>query len=291
MNMISAGKKYFPVLVIVFSITAFNPYSFSQSGLKEDLEAQYKLANELYKNEEYFDAITEFKRLLFFDKDKEYTYSADELIGKSYKMGAKFSEAIRYFFLAGLHASNNEQLYNSKIEIIKINILRRTIGRALILLDSLEKDKRFFNKKEEIIYWKGWAFIFDDKWDSAAAEFNKIDSGRELKRISEEIESEKYSVTKAKILSFIIPGAGQFYTGNFISGILSLGWNLLWGYITVNAFADNRAFDGLAVGELLWLRFYRGNVQNAEKFAEEKNREISNKTLKYLQFNYKGEKP
>jgi TM2 domain-containing membrane protein YozV len=289
--MISANKKYILFYIIYSSIIVFNSYSFSQNRLKEELKAQYKLATELYNKEEYFDAITELKRLLFFDKDNQYAYSANVLIGKSYKMGAKFSDAIRYFFIAGLHSSDINQLFDTKIEIIKINILRRTITRAFTLLDSLEKDRRFTGNKNEIIYWKGWAYIFDDKWDSAAEEFGKINSGRELQEISEKVENERYSVLKAKILSFIVPGAGQFYTGNYLSGILSLGWNILWGYITVNAFIENRIFDGIAVGELLWLRFYRGNVQNAEKFAEEKNREISNKALEYLQLKYKGKKP
>ncbi len=289
--MIFVNKKYLYFLIISSSLLFFNFSSFSQSNIDEELKAQFKKANELYNKEEYFDAITELKRLLFFDKKNEYSYSANELIGKTYKIGAKFSEAVQYFFLAGIHSSNNVQLYNSKIEIIKINILRRTISRALTLLDSLSSDICFNDKKSEITYWRGWAYIFDDKWEQAAREFKKIDSGKELKRISEKVENERYSVTKAKILSFIVPGAGQFYTGNYISGILSIGWNLLWGYIAINSFVENRAFDGIIVGELLWLRFYRGNVQNAEKFAEEKNREISNKTLEFLQLNYKGEKP
>jgi TM2 domain-containing membrane protein YozV len=289
--MISVNKKYILSYIITSFIIVFNSYSFSQNSLKEELKAQYKLATELYNKEEYFDAITELKRLLFFDKDNQYVYAANELIGKCYKMGAKFSDAIRYFFIAGLYTSNSQQLFDTKIEIIKINILRRAITRAFTLLDSLEKDRRFTGNKNEIIYWKGWAYIFDDKWDSAAEEFGKINSGRELQEISEKVENERYSVLKAKILSFIVPGAGQFYTGNYLSGILSLGWNILWGYITVNAFIENRIFDGIAVGELLWLRFYRGNVQNAEKFAEEKNREISNKALEYLQLKYKGKKP
>lgn len=289
--MVSADKKYFPISAVVLFIVIFNSYSLSQSYSAEELKNQFTLAKELYDKEEYFDAITELKRLLFFDKGNEYSYSANELIGESYKMGAKFSDAIRYFVLAGIHSSNIEQLYISKIEIVKINILRRTIGRALALLDSLDTDNRFKNKKEEIIYWRGWAYIFDDKWDRAEKEFNKIKSGEQLKKISEAVLSERYSVIKAKILSFIIPGAGQFYTGNYVSGILSLGWNLLWGYITINSFIENRAFDGLVVGELLWLRFYRGNVENAVRFADEKNRQISNKALEFLQYNYKGEKP
>jgi hypothetical protein len=88
-----------------------------------------------------------------------------------------------------------------------------------------------------------------------------------------------------------VPGAGQIYTGNYLSGILSLGWNILWGYTTITAFQANRIFDGIMVGDLLWLRFYNGNNQNAEKFAIEKNLEISNNALIYLQNVYTGEKP
>jgi hypothetical protein len=289
--MIFANKIYYYLLGISLSILSIDSILFSQTLTAEQLKAQFSLAEELYNKEEYFDAVTELKRLIFFDKEKAYAYPANELIGKSYKMGAKFSKAIQYFTLAEINSSNGEELYKSKIEIVKINILRRTIGRALALLDSLSSDKRFAGKKNDIIYWTGWTYIFVDRWDEAAQEFNKIDSGLELKKISEEVADQKYSVIKAKILSFFLPGSGQFYTGNYISGILSLGWNLLWGYITINSFVENRAFDGIAVGELLWLRFYRGNLQNSEKFAEEKNREISNKALEYLQLNFKGEKP
>jgi len=89
----------------------------------------------------------------------------------------------------------------------------------------------------------------------------------------------------------IIPGAGQFYTGEYVSGLLSLGWNVLWGYLTIKSFVDDRIFDGIMVGSLLWLRFYNGNTYNAEKFAEEKNLLISNKALLFLQHGYEGEKP
>lgn len=173
-NMIFVNKKYLYFLIISSSLLFFNFSSFSQSNIDEELKAQFKKANELYNKEEYFDAITELKRLLFFDKKNEYSYSANELIGKTYKIGAKFSEAVQYFFLAGIHSSNNVQLYNSKIEIIKINILRRTISRALTLLDSLSSDICFNDKKSEITYWRGWAYIFDDKWEQAAREFKKL---------------------------------------------------------------------------------------------------------------------
>jgi len=39
------------------------------------------------------------------------------------------------------------------------------------------------------------------------------------------------------------------------------------------------------------MRFYRGNFQNAEEFALQKNLEMSNKALNYLQYQYQGLKP
>lgn len=73
--------------------------------------------------------------------------------------------------------------------------------------------------------------------------------------------------------------------------MLSLGWNVLWGYLTIKAFVDERIFDGFVIGNFLWLRFYVGNIQNAETFANEENVKIANKALYYLQYQYEGEKP
>jgi tetratricopeptide (TPR) repeat protein len=252
---------------------------------------QYDLAKQLYADEKYYDAVTELKRLLYFDKSETYNYKANVLIGKSYKQGGKFSDAVKYFTLAEINAASSDELYYSRIENVRVNILRRTTDRALDLLNSLEDDKRFSLKKDELNYWCGWAYIFADDWENAAFSFGKIDNEHELKLLAEKVEDEKYSVNFAKIISMFIPGAGQFYTGEYISGLLSLGWNVLWGYLTIKSFVDDRIFDGIMVGSLLWFRFYNGNIYNAEKFAEEKNLIISNKALLFLQHGYGGEKP
>ena len=260
---------------------------FAQSSFDE----QFELAKKLYSEEQYFDAVTEAKRLLFFDETNRFDYDAYELIAQSYKQGARFSDAIRYFTLAEINASNEDEIYHSRIEIIRTNILRRTTARAFKLLDSLAADKRFSGRKDEITYWRGWAYIFSDEWLKASKEFAKIDSAKELSAVTKQVYDDMYSVSFAKTISYFIPGAGQFYTGEYVSGLLSLGWNVLWGYVTINAFVSQRVFDGFMVANFLWLRFYRGNLQNAENFAKEKNLIIANKTLHYLQFEYKGLKP
>jgi tetratricopeptide (TPR) repeat protein len=271
------------LLIITFAVRVILPQA--------RLEDQLNKAKILFSQGEYFNSITELKRLVFFDSNRRYSYTANELIGECYKNGAKFSDALNYFTRAEIKAVTQEDIYKCRINIIRINILRRTTGRALSLLDTLEKDFRFSKKQKEINYWRGWAYIFADEWNKASNQFAKISSEHELMKLCDSIDNQKYSVIKAKLLSYFIPGAGQFYTGNYFSGILSLGWNILWGYTTITAFQANRIFDGIMVADLLWLRFYNGNNQNAEKFAIEKNLEISNGALLYLQRIYKGEKP
>ena len=276
------SRKYFTATILLISSATFAQNSF---------DAQFNYAKKLYSDEHYFDTVTELKRLLFFDENSEYNYEANLFIGKSYKQGAKFSDAIRHLTLAEINAKNIDELYVTRIEIIRINILRRTSRRALKLLDSLGTDERFIDRKNEIKYWRGWAYMFADDWEQAAQTFAEIDSNHVLKVLAEKVDDDFYSVSFVKTISYIIPGAGQFYTGEYISGLLSLGWNVLWGYLTIKAFVAERIFDGIVIANFLWLRFYKGNLQNAENFAKEKNLVISNKALNYLQFEYDGLKP
>ena len=276
------NRKYITAAILLISVVSFAQNSF---------DAQFNFAKKLYSDEDYFDTVTELKRLLFFNQNSEYNYEANFLIGKSYKQGAKFSDAIRYLTLAEINAENIAELYETRIEIIRINILRKTTRRAFKLLDSLGSDERFKDRKDEIKYWRGWAYMFADDWEQAAQTFAEIDTNQLLKTLAEEVNEDLYSVSFAKTISYIIPGAGQIYTGEYISGLLSLGWNVLWGYLTIKAFVAERIFDGIVIANFLWLRFYRGNLQNAENFAMEKNLVRSNRALNYLQFEYDGLKP
>lgn len=279
--MISASKKN--LLFIFVSLTSV----FAQSTLDQ----QFDFANQLFIQEKYFDAITEFKRLQFFDVGNEFSFQSNLLIGKCYKAGAKFDEAIKYFTFSEMNSENDDDYFISKIFNARSNILRRTNKQAERILNELLKDSSFISKKEEIKYWIGWNYIFADDWEKAFEIFKENNLDTDLANFCKSVDEEKFSVDFAKYSSYLIPGFGQFYTGEYLSGTISLGWNILFGYLTINAFVEDRIFDGIIIGNFLWLRFYSGNIQNAEKFAIQKNLQISNKALDYLLYKYKGEKP
>lgn len=271
-------------LVIFFAFISVE--AFPQNLLK-----QLNYADSLFNSENYFDAITEYKRLMFFDTSKSFSFIGNLMIAKCYKAGGKYDDAIKYFSKAEISAKDYKEKYTAKIGIVKSNILRRTINRALQVLNEMEISYEFSQMRDSINYWKGWAYIFNDDWKNAKICFDNFEKGHLLSRVSNDVLREKCSVTFAKFISYIVPGVGQIYTGNILSGIMSMAYNALFGYLTIKAFSEDRFFDGVVIGSLLWLRFYRGNIQNAEKFAVEKNIAVSNKALDYLQYEYKGDKP
>ena len=270
------------LLVVIFAANLFS---------QNTLEQQFDYANQFLNQEKYYDAITELKRLQFFDKQNVFSFQSNLLIGKSYKAGAKFDEAVKYLTLAEINAKSDEEYFAAKTLNARTNILRRTNKQAERILNDLLIDPRFKSNEKEIKYWIGWNYIFSDDWEKAYEIFNENNLDTTLANLCKSVGDEMYSVDFAKYSSYIIPGFGQFYTGEYISGALSLGWNILFGYLTINAFVEDRIFDAIIIGNFLWLRFYSGNIQNAEKFAVQKNLEISNKALEYLQYSFTGERP
>ncbi len=265
--------------------------SISNVLAQSSLDRQFELANQLIIQEKYFDAITELKRLQYFDEENKFSYQSNLLIGKSYKFGAKFDDAVKYLKLAEIDAKSEEEYFAAKTLNARTNILRRTTKQAERILNDLLNDPRFRSNEKEIKYWIGWNYIFSDDWEKAYEIFNENNLDTSLANLCKSVNDKMYNVNFAKYSSYLIPGFGQFYTGEYISGSLSLGWNILFGYLTINAFVEDRIFDAIIIGNFLWLRFYSGNVQNAEKFAVQKNLEISNNGLEYLQHKYKGERP
>ena len=275
--------RFFLRTILIVSL--FSPRILSQDFLK----AQFEYADSLYASGNYFDAITEFKRLMFFDTLGVFEYDALMKIGLCYKGGAKFDEATKSFAEALAKTNKEHEKYNAAVQIIRTNILARHTDAAINSIVSLERNADD-NQKKLLEYWRAWALMFSEKWEKAKVIFDALGE-RELSAICKNVLEERYSPFIAKGLSYVIPGAGQIYTGEYLSGAMSFGWNFLWGYFTLKAVFANRVFDALVIGNLLWFRFYRGNLQNAEKFVRKKNIAIYNKAYGYLKNKFRGLKP
>lgn len=275
-------RRVFVFLLFCICITAQD---------KSVLDQQFAFADRLKNQGQLFDAVTEYERLLCFDTLHVYGFDANKNIAACYRRGAKFKEAVTYAGASLRYAKNPEDIYMTKIELVKLHILNRTFSSASNILSSMGKDTVHKNIGQEVHYWRGWIHMFSNEWEKAADEFASVDSAQSLRQFCIQTEKKQYPVITLKILSAIVPGSGQMITGHVWNGLLSLGWNVLWGYLTVDAAIADRVGDALLIGDLLWLRFYTGNIENAGKFADEKNAQIFQDALRYLQDEFIGAKP
>lgn len=271
-------------MIRILQLMFLSQFIFAQSGLTQ---IKHK-ADSLFNTGNYFDAITEYKRLQFFDSSED-DYYTNYQIALSYKAGSKYGLAIDYFVKA-LTGADEQQKKQLEFEILRTNILGKNFAAAYAKIKNMKKKYTDKPTQQQLDYWYGWTLMLDAKWEAAEKVFD-TNGNIELSALCKNVNEKKYDVTFAKLISYILPGAGQVYTGNYLSGSMSLAWNVLWGYLTVNAFIADRVFDGIVIGNLLWLRFYRGNLQNAEKFAVQKNINIYNNAYKFLMEKYEGEKP
>lgn len=252
------------------------------------LQRQWEKAQALQASENYYDAVTEYERLLFFDHDGKYKYAANKEIGSCYFAGARLKESANAFTKALSAAAKPADAALTREMLIRVLLLDRQFSRAASQINLFEKDGA---PAGEVAFWRGWLAIFLDDWEKAAGFFALHDSSKFLHDFCLTVQKKKYNRNLAELLSVFLPGAGQLYTGNYTQGIISLGWNALWGYLAVKAFAADRVFDGAMISSLLWLRFYAGGYQSAGSEADEKNTIIFNEALLYLEHDYKGRKP
>lgn len=258
---------------------------------QDSLARQYSYACGLYNSGKYFDCVTEMKRTLFFDSGGRYAFDANMMIAQSYKKGGRLQDGEKYFSLAASAARSGEELLSSKTHAARCFMLEGKYNAALNILLNLEENKECGKFNSDINYWKGWAYMLGADYINASACFAKFNPAGSLKRICDSLNQCKYSVSFAKGISYILPGSGQIYAGRYYSGLMSLAWNALWIYVSANSFSAGRMLDGVLTADLLWLRFYGGNIENAGKAASERNDGVHAQLLEYLQNNFEGIKP
>lgn len=255
------------------------------------LEEQYQYAHSLYNEKNYFDAVTEGKRLLFADTVGSYSHPGNMLIAHSYKAGGRFEDALAYFNLARKYSSGNRDDYIARLEAVKCLIILRSPS-ALTLLRGLEKDHTSeYDPYGSPAYWRGWYWLFRGEPGFAHEEFAKTSAGNFLSEFCDSINNEKYSVNFGRSISYLMPGSGLVYSGEYYRAFMSLLWNALGIWLTADALNSGRTLDGVLLANFVWFRFYFGGISNAQKEITNKNNELINTAIQYLETNYKGLKP
>jgi outer membrane protein assembly factor BamD (BamD/ComL family)/TM2 domain-containing membrane protein YozV len=250
-------------------------------------------ADHLFARGDYYRAITEYERVLFFYPDHPLARTARLQIANCYLQGGRLDQASERFRALTEGFPDDE------------------VGRkALFLLGEAEYQKREYSRAAEIftLYIEhypgdarvdaariktGWSYLRQGRWRQATEEFQKLPPDSPLYAQAEGMieasrlypDIPKKSPALAGGLSAILPGAGQLYIKRPGDALVSFLLNGAFIWATVEAFQNDNKVSG---GILLFFEagWYSGNIYNAVNGAHKYNRRSEQQFMDSLQGKY-----
>ena len=238
----------------------------------QTLEQTNQLANKLYQAKEYQSAVNYYRRVIFFDKDEQYRKACYSQIAESLFQIKEYDEAAGYFDLAYFQEQNDSLKTEYVFRKTSCYMLTKNYEYAQVELLSLPDSILTSLQPKRTFYWAILHFALENFDDSKNA-FLEIVNDKAKKEVINTLflKNEKVSrisPKKARTLSMILPGLGQFYAGDIKNGLNSM---LLTGglfYLGVRTGINNGFLDA-AVSVFPWIqRYYMGGYAKAEMIAQ-----------------------
>lgn len=255
----------------------------------EDIK-QMNFADALYDSGDYYRAITEYKRYIFYNEQGKFVKNAVYKIALSYLMAGKYDEAVDSFDGISLKYSGDLKYLSLIGEALsaasKKDYVYSTSVAARILNDNVAS--KYLDKAH---YITAFNYMNQGDFKASDAEFAKI-SGTELSGSSASIravlnksnEIPTRSPVISGILSLIIPGSGHMYCGRWSDGIFSLLLNAFCIYNIYEVHIRNENVMEVVFGIpeiFFYLSSVYGSVVSANKFNDDETQKFIKSTDEY----------
>ncbi|NLJ10794.1 MAG: hypothetical protein GX438_10710 [Treponema sp.] len=241
-----------------------------------------QFANDLYKERDYFRAITEYKRSRFFSKDIDLNWICSVRIAESYWLSQKYESSLEYLFSIkdindvrkkewllttialnyyGMKLFPNAKMYFN--EAIEKNDLLSPMPYLYRSLLNMEGDN-FNDARSDLLSIKNerWTYNSDQIEQTIDFASNTLQNIQSLP---------KKSPVLAASLSTLIPGLGQMYSGHWFDAIQAftmIGSFALASYgVYLYEKANNGSYIYTGVLGAITLSFHLSNIYGAYKTA------------------------
>ena len=268
--------------VLFFLIFNFLTNSFYSQSLSETLF----LANSHYKNGNYRPALKEYQRYLFFSNDQNATVYYN--IGNCFHNMHFYDKAIEFFDKAFFSFKEDSLKYSAMYKKIDCYMRTNAYGIALADLlmidDSVDINNYYIRQFYTAICYYGMAdFNNAEKYFIQCIDPKNISERNTIKEIFK--RKKKFfrpNPSAAWKYSMIMPGLGQFYSGDIRNGVNSLILTGALAYIGLIIAINQNWWDALVSIFPWFYRYYEGGYRRAENIAIEKRAEKRNKIYKEI---------
>jgi hypothetical protein len=234
-------------------------------------------ADDLFDSGDYYRAITEYKRYIFYENGGKFVKHAQYRIGVSYLKAEKYEEAEAFFEKI---ADNSEGLFKDSALLAEAFSFARgnDYKYSAILLKQLEADTQDELIKNKSGYLMGLNYLEQHAFGDSVIEFQKVKFNAELAGSSDKLANyiknyadiEQRAPAISSLFSAVIPGAGYAYCGDFGDAIVSLLINGFFIYNTAVSFHNNSTPGKYAYG-IPAAVFYFSNIYGSANAAKRFN--------------------
>jgi hypothetical protein len=261
------GMKYFlfPFFYLLFCS--------SIECRSDNIETVISFGDNLFLKKKYFSALNEYQRAFFFSKG-ELKCQLGKKIADCYLILEDYKMARTFYDSASFYSKYDSLKTSCEFQKILCFMKQNDFGYALLKLNNLKVDADIHLMRRKNLY-QGICFFGTGRYDASYQHFlnsiAQIDTNRrlQLQLIFENQKMLKRPNSSAAImLSLLIPGAGQVYSGDFKDGLNSL---LLLGSLFYLGSAGS--LNNLMAIVPFFYRYYMGGILKAKQIAERKRKE------------------
>lgn len=225
----------------------------------------------------YDEAITEYKRFLFFNTGTAAASRQYAKMGYCYAELGDWERSIESMDAAIVYAAQDSLRNQRRLDRAAVLIAAGRFEEARFDLDTM-----FHHSRRESVRKRAGVLLLLSKvlthdWNAALSSYRDL-SGSDVIRhetlersLIEASQTEYKSPDTAVLLSSFIPGAGQAYSGHWLSGINALILNGAFAYITGYSIVNEHYGAAILTFLFLLKRYYNGNRYQAYQAAVVEN--------------------
>ena len=241
------------------------------------------LADSLFSLQSYQEAITEYKRFVYFHPQGEQTSYVFYKIGLACRAEQRWQEAFQAL-RNSIHTAQNDSLKDERrIALAVTAIASANYDPALVQLLQVSHFSRFPSLRQKALFFQKIAYIYTFNWAGARKAFDQFHTHCDEYAEAQEVDSllivaqhlPYKSPTLAKLFSTLLPGSGQIYVGHWRDGINALAINGLTTTFLLKAIAQEHYWDASGIFFSLFERYYLGNRRNAAEGAIDYNQQLN----------------
>ena len=299
MKLPRTSLKVFVFVLVILMGAAHTAVLPSHAG-PAMLDDVLKMADRLREFGSHSEAITEYKRFIFFNPESEHASDALYGMGLAYRAMRDWQGAINAL-KASVSATEDPRISGQR-RIILATTLIATGNYSLARLELLKVSEfsKYPSLRLRSLYFEGVAALYEFEWDVAGEAFGKFYSDyaqgewagrtKEIELSLLEARKSHKSASLAKLLSTIIPGMGQTYAGDWRDGLNALVLNGLIIGLTANA-VYRKGYLDVALISSISVRYYRGNIYRAEMDVRKYNESADRKNAAKILSLVRGDEP